>query len=197
MSASARAASAAPTCRRAPLRDRFLLGHAEEELLERRLVRDERGDADARLAERDGHRLDVGRLGAEAQLAVHELRSLDAVREQHCTCTLLVARAQAVVAARALEQLVEPALVDDPPRADDRDAVTELLHLGEDVAREEDRDPLAREPFGGRARVATAGGARAGRRLAEQEQLGVAQQRRGYAEPLAHAVRVAADAVLA
>ena len=51
------------------------------------------------------------------------------------------------------------------------------------------------EPRDERAHVAHAGRIQAGRGLVEQQQPRIAQQRRGDAETLAHAVRVAADAV--
>ena len=57
--------------------------------------------------------------------------------------------------------------------------------------------PSDGEPLHELAHVAHAGRVEAGRRLVEQQQLRLAQQRRGDAEPLAHAVRVAADAILA
>ena len=56
--------------------------------------------------------------------------------------------------------------------------------------------PFAREPLHELAHVAHAGRIEPGRRLVEQQQLRVAQQRRGDPEPLAHPVRVAADPVL-
>ena len=64
------------------------------------------------------------------------------------------------------------------------------------MAREQDRDPLAGEPLHELAHVAHPCGIETGRRLVEQEQLRVAQQRRRDAEPLLHPVRVAADAIL-
>src|SRR5439155_23579761 len=52
------------------------------------------------------------------------------------------------------------------------------------------------EPADEVAHVADAGGIEAGRRLVEQEQPGVAQERARDSEPLPHSVRVAADLVL-
>ena len=84
------------------------------------------------------------RAGSEARRRT----TLDALDRRACASdgprALLVGRSQAVLAPGARQQLVEPALVDDRAPADDRDAVTELLDLGEDVAREQDRDPVAR-----------------------------------------------------
>ena len=60
---------------------------------------------------------------------------------------------------------------------------------------EQDGDALVGEAAHEHAHVAHAGGVQAGGRLVEDEQRGVADQRPGDAEPLAHAVRVAADLV--
>ena len=108
----------------------------------------------------------------------------------------VVGGAQRVAAGGRGEQLGERALVDDAAGADDRDAVAQLLDLGHQVAGEQHGDALVGEPPDQRAHVAHAGRVEAGRRLVEQQQPRVAQQRAGDAEPLAHAVRVAADPVL-
>ena len=63
------------------------------------------------------------------------------------------------------------------------------------MAGEQDGHPLLGEAPDQQAHVAHARRVKTGRGLVEQQQLGVAQQRRGDPEPLAHAVRVAADAV--
>ena len=130
-------------------------------------MRHERGDADAGLAERDRRRLHhiLGRL--EAKLAADQVDRLDSLGEKHRSRARRIRDAQPVIAARAREQLVQAPLVDDPALADDRHAVTELLDLGEDVAREKDRDPLAREPLHELAHVAHAGGVEPGGGLVE------------------------------
>ena len=123
--------------------------------------------------------------------------SVDArLREQRRARPLGLDGAQAVAARRGREQVAQLALVDDRALADDRDAVAELLDLVQEVAREQDRDPVAGEPADEVAHVAHAGRVEAGRRLVEQQQPRLAQQRRRDPEPLAHPVRVAADAVL-
>src|SRR4029077_6053171 len=168
----------------------------EEELLERGRLWNERADPDAGLPERDAERLDLPRLGLEAKLTVDELHSLDAAREQQGPRTPRVGGAQTVAAAGALQELVEQPLVDDPPVANDRNAVAELLHLGEKVARQQDRDPLGRQPPHEVAHVAHSRRIEPGGRLVEQQQLRGAQQRRGDAEPLSHTVRVTTDTIL-
>ena len=110
---------------------------------------------------------------------------------------LVVGRAQAEAAARALQQLVERALVDDPPR---RMIATRLQSSSTSASTWLDSRivmPSAASRRDERAHVAHAGGVEAGRRLVEQQELRVAQQRGRDAEPLLHAVRVAADAILA
>ena len=88
------------------------------------------------------------------------------------------------------------ALVDDAARADDRQAVAELLDLAHQVRGEQHGDALVGEPPDEPAHVAHPARVEAGRRLVEQQQPRLAQQRRRDAEPLAHAVRVTADLVL-
>ena len=114
---------------------------------------------------------DRRRLGLEAQLAVRPAAALDARAPAAASGRAPVRSCASVTAARAREQLVETALVDDRAAADDRDAVTELLDLGEDVAREQDRDPLAGQPLHELAHVAHAGRVEPGGRLVEQQQL--------------------------
>src|SRR5207302_2887544 len=98
---------------------------------------------------------------------------------------------------RGGQKVLEPALVDDPALADDRDAVAELLYLREEMARQQHGDPLAGQAANEVAHVAHAGRVEAGSGLVQEEQLRLPQKRRGDAEPLAHPVRVAADLVVA
>jgi hypothetical protein len=126
--------------------------------------------------ERDRRNLHCGLVRLELQLAVHELRAFDAVREQQRAGTLLVGGAQPVAPTRALQQLVEAALVDDLSLADDRDAVAELLDLRQHVAREEDRDPFGSETLHERPHVAHPCWVEPCRRLVQEQQLGGAQQ---------------------
>ena len=149
------------------------LGHAEEELLEACGLGHERRDADPRLAERDRQRRDGLLVGREAQLAVDgsRRRRRPAGRAGRAARALGLGRAEPVAGRRRRQQLVEPALVDDPAFADDRDPVAELLDLGQQMAREQDRDPLAGQAADEVAHVAHAGRVEAGGRLVEQEQL--------------------------
>src|SRR4029079_19342895 len=93
------------------------------------------------------------------------------------------------------EDGVEVAAGDDPAVVDDRDAIADLLDLAEEVRVQED----GRAPIGGRShdapdvdptdRVECRG------RLVEDDQRGVAQERRAEAETLLHALREPADDV--
>ena len=80
---------------------------------------------------------------------------------------------------------------EQPPVAHDRDRVADLLHLGQDVGAEQDRDAGVPEvadqvPDGADpGRVEPVGG------LVEDEQVGALQQRSGDREALLHPVRVA------
>jgi hypothetical protein len=74
----------------------------------------------------------------------------------------------------------------DRPLANDRYARAHLLRLGEEVTREENRDPLLRETTYEAANVPHAAGIEAVRRLVEHEQARVPQQRGRDPESLAH-----------
>ncbi len=108
----------------------------------------------------------------------------------------VVGRAQVVAAGGAGDQLVQRALVDHAPAGDDRDAVAEVLDLVHQVRGQQHGQPVLGQPVHERAHVAHARGVEPGRRLVEQQQPRIAQQRPGDAEALLHAVRVAADLVV-
>ena len=175
-----------------------VLGELEEEVLERRVAGAQLEHQGAGLGEREGQLAD-GRLvgGAEVQAALGRLGDLlDAgLRGADAPRALVVGGPQAVAGPRLAAKLGERALVGDPARADDRDAVAELLDLGEQVARQQNGDALAGEVADEPAHVAHPGRVEPGRRLVEQQQARPAQKRGGDAEPLAHPVRVAADPV--
>ena len=81
---------------------------------------------------------------------------------------------------------------DEPAAVDDHDVVDGLRHLGEHVARDEDRASLGRERAEEVAQPADALRVEPVRRLVEDEHLGIAEQRGGEPEPLPHPERVAA-----
>ena len=85
-------------------------------------------------------------------------------------------------------------LPDEPAAMDDHDLVDGLRDLREDVARDQDRPPLARERAEEVAKPADALRVEAVRRLVEDEHLGVAEKRRREAESLPHPERVALHA---
>ena len=92
--------------------------------------------------------------------------------------------------------LVDRALRDDPPVVDDRDRVGDLLDLIEQVRREHHRPPLADEPPHHRSELEDAARVEAVDRLVENQQLGIGEQAARDAEALAHAERVARNALL-
>ncbi len=107
-----------------------------------------------------------------------------------------VAGPQPVALARLAAQVLERALVGEPARAHDRDPVAELFDLGQQVAGKQHGHPPGRELPDQVAHVAHPARVQTGRRLVEQQQLRLPQQRGGKPEPLPHPVRVAADLVL-
>ena len=84
---------------------------------------------------------------------------------------------------RAPDQLVGRAELDDPAVAQDGKAVGELLRLVEVVRRQEDRLPQRPQRADHLPGRAAGGRVEAGRRLVEEEQLGIADQRDAEVEP--------------
>ena len=113
----------------------------------------------------------------------------------HRDRALVVGRRQPVGRAGAALEVGDRTLVHDLAGADDRHPVAQLLDLGQQVAGEQHGHPLVGQPPDQQPHVAHSGGVEPGGRLVEQQQLRIAQQRRGDPEPLAHPVRVAADPV--
>lgn len=92
---------------------------------------------------------------------------------------------------REVAHLVEGARLDDPPSADDADAIAERLGLGQDVARQERGPPLP-HPFP--HHVLEHGlheGVEAGGRLVEEVQLDIGGERRDDRDLLPIALGVA------
>ena len=89
----------------------------------------------------------------------------------------------------------ERALVDDPAPIDDRDARAQLLDLGEQMAGEENGHSFCGEALDQVAHVTDPAGVEPVGRLVQDQQPGLAQERDGEPEPLAHPLRVAADPV--
>src|SRR2546430_1089192 len=83
------------------------------------------------LAERDRERRDGLLVSLKAQRAVDGRHFGDPrLGEQKRLRPLELGRAEPKTGRRGGQQIVKPALVDDPPLADDRDPVAELLDLG-------------------------------------------------------------------
>ena len=77
---------------------------------------------------------------------------------------------------------------------DDHDLVDDLLDLGQDVTRDEDRPPLRRKRAQKLAQPTDSLRVEPVRRLVEHEDAGIAEQRPREAEALAHSERVTACA---
>ena len=212
--AGGRAAHGAPPPRRSarrpprprPLRVRWrrwwrgpggvTFGEAEEEVLERGQLGGQREDRDAGTAERERELARVVLLGGELD-PLRPRGGADALlRAQQRERATVVAGAQPVAGAALAAQVGERALVNDAAGVDDRDAIAQFLHLGELVGAEQHGHALVGQAPDERAHVAHAGRVQAGRGLVEDQQARAPQQRGGDPEPLAHAVRVAADLVL-
>src|SRR6476620_10819437 len=77
---------------------------------------------------------------------------------------------------------------------DDHDLVDDLLDLGEDVTRDEDRPPLLRKRAQKLAKPTDSLWVEPVRRLVEHEDAGIAEQRAREAQALAHSERVTTGA---
>ena len=97
--------------------------------------------------------------------------------------------------ARPREQLLAAPLGDDAAEVDDHEPVGEELDLVQEVRGEQHRPAAVGEVAQQLAHPADPGRVEAVRRLVEDEDLGVAQQRVRDPQPLAHAERVLANAL--
>ena len=102
-------------------------------------------------------------------------------------------RYRAVVTGRELGQR---ALGDDTPAIDDRHLIADLLDLVEQVRGENDRPPLGDPGANERTKLLDSARIEAVGRLVQDQHLGIGEQAAGNPEPLAHALRVGADAIV-
>ena len=91
-------------------------------------------------------------------------------------------------------QLVERAVRDLDPAVHDDHAPGPLLQLGQRVRGQEHGGAASAELLDGLVEGLAQRRVEAGGRLVEEEHPGLAEERLGQAEPLAHALRVGADA---
>ena len=128
------------------------------------------------------------------------MRAVDSLDARLCVAdgcgTLRLGRAEQIAARCSRKEIPELSLVDDLSPANDRDPVAELLDLVEQMTREQNRDSFIRELANETPHIAHPCRVEPGRRLVEQKQAGTSEQCGGDTEPLAHPVRVAANAVL-
>src|SRR3989475_5692354 len=92
------------------------------------------------------------------------------------------------------EELVERALRDHAAAVDDGDAVTDLLHLAEEVRVEENGRAALAQPADDLAHVVPADRIERARRLVEHDEVGRAEQRDAEAKALLHSLRERTDA---
>ena len=169
-------------------------GEREEGRLQRAPARREAGQRHLRL-ERD--QADVGRARPEHEQARAVALDPVPVLLERARQPLRVLRVHlGDVALVAAEDLLERPAAAHLAVGDDHDVVDRLGDLGEQVARDEHGAAvgglLAQQP----AHPADAGRVEAVGGLVEDQHLGVAEQRGGDREPLAHAHRVALDAAV-
>ena len=89
------------------------------------------------------------------------------------------------------------ALAHDQTVVDDREPIAELVGFLQVLRREEDRRPALVDAADLVPDRQPAGGVQPGRRLVEEEHLGLVHERRGKVEPALHAAGVALDAAVA
>lgn len=137
-------------------------------------------------------RRDVAVVAARHGQAALVAPRLPALLEQPLPGGLRLADGKADAAGRAPLQLLDAILVHQAAARDDADAGRHLLDLGQQVARQQDRDSaLLRQAFDQLADFLDAGRIEAVRRLVQNEQPRMPEQGGGDAEPLLHAERVA------
>ena len=86
---------------------------------------------------------------------------------------------------------------DDAALVHDHQPIAELLGLVHVVGRDDERDAFALEPVQPIPQEVASLGVEAGRRLVEQDDVGLVDERAGDREPPAHAARQALDALVA
>jgi hypothetical protein len=98
---------------------------------------------------------------------------------------------------RAATQVLDRGFGDDTTVGDHGHAITDLLHLGHQVAGQDDGAPLASELDHERPHGTHAGGVEAVGGLVEHDHLRILEQRGGDAQTLLHAERVGREPVAA
>ena len=165
-------------------------GHREHDLLERALVRADRADPQPR---RHQPRVERGRvlraLGADQQPVAVPLLHLPVEQRDRPVGVRGVHHDPA--GRRA--QRGQVVLQDQAPGVQHPDPGAQLLHLGHQVAGQEDRHPRLVQPDEELAQVPDPVRVQAVARLVQHQQPRPADQRAGQAQPLPHAQRVGLD----
>src|SRR5438477_2585572 len=94
------------------------------------------------------------------------------------------------------KEVAECSDLDDAALVDDRDAIADLFDLGQQMRVEEHRRATCLQRPDDLTHVVAADRVEGARRLVEEDERGVAEERDAEAEPLLHALRVAGDAVV-
>ena len=97
---------------------------------------------------------------------------------------------------RSFAQALDRVDVDQPSRADDPDAVGDVLHLVERVRRDEDRSPVGRRLAQERSNLRLEQWVEAGRGLVENDEVGAVHERLDDADLLAVPFRKLADGAI-
>src|SRR4051794_13492281 len=177
-------------------------GLLHEDVVEGRFDELERRDHQPRLVERSHDRSDLGRSAGDGDREVAAIRGRPVIAEprHHLVGKLQVGPLdERQVEMRAPDLGLQHrgrALGDDPPAADDPDAVGQLIGLLEVLRREEDRRPLVAQPPDLLPERDPARGVEACCRLVEEQHLGRMDQRHREIEPPAHPAGVRADPAL-
>src|SRR6478735_3150383 len=172
-----------------------LPGEGQEEVLETRAGHRELLDADAALDERCDDPLRCDAVRRPADPAGHPLDTAEAELRQDPRRDGGLFREDSRRRGGPAAHLGDGALGDESTVSHDAEMGAHLLHLGQQVARDEDRGAVRRERRDEAAHLASSLWVKAVRRLVEHEQLPGPEQRGGDGQPLAHAQGVGAVAL--
>src|SRR6266511_2752051 len=174
-------------------RIRVLPGELEEHVLERSPLRHDRVRIQSGLHERAVERGAHARLRGDVDAAVAGRDALDAGEAEDRVARGGGRRDLDRVDAPGMNDLRDGSARDEPALLDDEHLVADLLDLVQEMAREQHRAALARELAHERADLALARRIEAVRRLVEDHERRITEQRRRDTEPLAHAEGIRAE----
>src|SRR5215211_2122105 len=183
-------------------RSMALLGQLQEEVFEARTRRDERQDCHAPGYQVPHDRARSLRTDREPYLLapkpvrrLGDRRAGDAFEDSQRALRVVHEEPVSRAAVISFHHLGDGAFGEEAPVADHGYPVAQLLDLGEEVAGEEDRQAFLVEAADERAHVAHPARIQAVRRLVEDQDLRLPQQRGGYRQALLHTRRIRLDLV--